>query len=139
MTKIHTMDLKDQAKRLRSALQASGKPVSHAQALELVAKQNGYRDWNTASAMAPDTQPAPFTVGSAISGTYLGKPFTGQIKGVAKSGDLYRITAVFDEPVDVVQFESFSNYRRQVTALLDKTGVTPQKTSDGTPHMQLSA
>ena len=140
MTILSVRDLKDQAKRLRGALEGAGTPVSHSKALELVAEQNGYRDWNTAKAMAPETAPsnkssAPFHVGDAVSGHYLGQHFTGRIKAVAGIGEHYRVTTSFDAPVDVVTFESFSNYRRQVTTLVDRHGVSPKKISDGTPHM----
>lgn len=142
MTKLSAHDLKDQAKRLRTALEGSGKPVSHSQALELVAKQNGYRDWNTAKATAPlpaSNHPAePFNIGDAVSGQYLGQHFTGQIKGVTKMGDYFRVRTVFDAPVDVVTFDSFTNFRTDVWATVDATGVSPQKTSDGKPQMRLS-
>lgn len=42
---------KQMAKRLRASLAASSQDVSHSNALELVAQQLGYKDWNTASAM----------------------------------------------------------------------------------------
>jgi len=144
MTKLSASDLKDQAKRLRSALDGAGRPVSHSQALELVAAQNGYRDWNTAKATAPgkpvrpNHTDAPFQVGVAVTGQYLGQHFTGRIKSVTQMGALYSVTTAFDAPVDVVKFDSFSNFRSQVTALVDKTGVSPKTTSDGAPHMVLS-
>ncbi|WP_136475623.1 glyoxalase superfamily protein [Pseudomonas sp. DG56-2] len=50
---------KRMAKRLRSALQASDHEVSHANALELVARQLGYKDWNTAAALLPAEAPQP--------------------------------------------------------------------------------
>jgi hypothetical protein len=39
--------LKDQARRLRSRLQAGGENIGHSRALELIAAQYGYNDWNT--------------------------------------------------------------------------------------------
>lgn len=43
-----TLDtVKAEAKALRQALRAEGKVVSHAQSLELIARQHGARDWNT--------------------------------------------------------------------------------------------
>lgn len=139
MTKIPVNDMKDQAKRLRKALEAAGTPVTHAAALELTAKQNGYRDWNTAAAAAPNAAPAPFRVGAPVSGKYLGQHFTGTIRAVSSVGDLYRVTTDFDEPVDVVTFDSFSNYRSRVWTLVDKTGLSPQRTSNGTRYMEMSA
>ncbi|QCY11961.1 glyoxalase superfamily protein [Pseudomonas sp. MPC6] len=50
---------KQMAKRLRASLQTCNQAVPHATALELVAQQLGYKDWNTASALLPqeNTQP----------------------------------------------------------------------------------
>ena len=45
---------KDQAKRLRASLAGRGVEVSHSEALELVARQHGARDWNTLAAQPPD-------------------------------------------------------------------------------------
>ena len=39
------------AKQLRTSLSARNQDISHAQALELVSQQLGYKDWNTASAL----------------------------------------------------------------------------------------
>ena len=39
--------LKEQARRLRAALGSEGQTLSHSKALELVAAQHGFRDWNT--------------------------------------------------------------------------------------------
>jgi hypothetical protein len=46
-------DYKNHARRLRDALAADGISVTHAKALELVARQNGARDWNTLSGACP--------------------------------------------------------------------------------------
>ncbi len=43
----------------------------------------------------------------------------------------------FDEPVDVVTFESFSAFRQRVTATVDETGRTIEKTSNGRPQLEL--
>ena len=40
-------------------------------------------------------------------------------------------------PVDVVEFESFSALRSRVRALVDARGVSPQRRSDGVPHLKL--
>jgi len=39
--------LKDQARRLRSRLEANGETIGHSKALELIAAQHGFNDWNT--------------------------------------------------------------------------------------------
>ena len=41
---------KQMAKQLRAALEAQGQALTHSAALELVACQLGYKDWNTAAA-----------------------------------------------------------------------------------------
>jgi hypothetical protein len=134
-------DLKAQAKRLRSAMEASGTPVSHSAALELIAKQHGARDWNTLSALASKPNAAPvamLAVGARISGRYLDQPFTGKVLALGElSGGLHKLTIHFDEPVDVVTFESFSAFRRRVNAQVDENGVSPRKTSNGLPQLVL--
>ncbi|KAA1177957.1 hypothetical protein FP026_22405 [Rhizobium tropici] len=134
-------ELKAQARRLRQAMAERGDDMSHSMALELVAKQHGLRDWNTLSALATksnDGPDAPFDVGSAVRGRYLNQPFTGKVLAMsAKSGGLYRITIHFDEPVDVVEFESFSAFRQRINAQVDADGISPRKTSNGVPHLVL--
>ncbi|MDA4844237.1 glyoxalase superfamily protein [Hoeflea poritis] len=132
--------LKDQARRLRKSLERQGQSMSHSRALEAVAHQYGFKDWNTISARASNTPPlAPVYVGEAVSGTYLGQPFTGRVLGIyaLPAHDRFRITLHFDEPVDVVTFDSFSAYRQRVKAIIDSRGTTQQKTSNGNPHLQL--
>lgn len=50
---------KRMAKSLRASLGARSHEVSHAVALEMVAQQLGYKDWNTASALLPHEAPRP--------------------------------------------------------------------------------
>ena len=45
-------ELKAQAKRLRERLRSADVILSHSEALELVAHQQGAKDWNTLRAMA---------------------------------------------------------------------------------------
>jgi catechol 2,3-dioxygenase-like lactoylglutathione lyase family enzyme len=54
-------DPKSLASRLRTRLAADGTQISRAQALEIVAAQLGYRDWNTCAAAAVSAPP-PETV-----------------------------------------------------------------------------
>ena len=155
LSRLPTLDdARRQAKRLRSDLAATGTELSHGRALELVAHQHGYRDWNTLHAAignsppaeavaAPDRPASPAQVGEAVRGTYLGQPFTGRVVSVHMLGRAqgaaarYRVEIDFDEPVDVVTFDSFSSFRKRVTAMLDGTGVTAARTSNGEPHMRL--
>ena len=58
---------KQMAKRLRAVLKAHGQEVTHSTALEWVAQQLGYQNWNTASALLhPQTAPPAITFESPI-------------------------------------------------------------------------
>ncbi|WP_206453683.1 glyoxalase superfamily protein [Aurantimonas marina] len=139
---IPTVDtLKAQAKRLRAGLEQDGHTFTHSATLELVARQHGFRDWNTLHASAEqDRTVADLLIGSAVAGRYLGQRFTGELialQRLSKSGR-FRATIQFDAPVDVVAFESFSAFRRRVTVTIDAVGATAEKTSDGRPHLELT-
>lgn len=145
-----TLDqLKQQAKHLRTSLAATGTTINHARSLELLAHQYGYKNWNVLHAAIGNRPPpprsgapvglgAPVNLGDHVEGRYLNQPFAGEVIGVAKmGGDRFRVTFNFDEPVDVVTFDSFSAYRKRVTCTVDARGMTAEKTSDGQPHMQI--
>lgn len=140
-------DLKQQAKRLRATLAGQGQILTHSAALELLAAQHGFKDWNTLSASvarAPAESnergdiSARFQLGNRVDGAYLGQPFQGEILGVhGLPDDKYRLTVRFDEPVDVIEFDSMSNFRQRVTTVVAANGISPKKRSDGTPHLRL--
>lgn len=135
---------KTQAKRLRDAMGEQGSPVSHSAALELVARQHGHRDWNTlvaASAQEDRPQGLSFTVGATVRGRYLNQPFTGKVLSLTQmpSGGLYRVVIHFDEPVDVVTFDSFSAFRRRINAVIGLDGISPRQTSNGLPHLVIES
>lgn len=130
--------LKAEARLLRKHSKAQGLPISHSTALERVAQYYGFRDWNTLSARASN---APeLQVGMRVEGRYLGQPFTGYVHGLAASGSNghRRITLQFATPVDVVQFDSFSSWRHRVSAVINSEDRSPQKTSNGLPHLTVS-
>lgn len=134
--------LKLQAKRLRQDLNTPQTPITHSQALELVARQYGHKDWNALSAVARRQEQRrfqrPLAVGDEVAGTYLHQQFTGRIVGIRSMlGGHTRLTLHFDEPVDVVTFDSFSAFRQRVSCTLDEDMVAPTKLSDGTPHMRI--
>ena len=135
---LPTLDaLKAQAKRLRSTLADQGTSLSHSAALETLARQWGFRDWNTLSAASENAAPA-WQVGQTVSGRYLGHAFAGRLKSVREAtGGHWQLTLVFDQPIDVVTSDRFSSLRRQVSATVNARGVTHQKTSDGQPHLVL--
>jgi hypothetical protein len=141
-TPLPSLDgLKDQARRLRAGLNAGGQDISHSKALELIAAQFGFRDWNTLHAAIGNRPPFnPYLLGAKVKGSYLGQPFEAEILGVQSLGDSpirYRLTLHLDTPVDVVSFESFSAFRQRVHCNVDETGRTTEKTSNGRPQVEL--
>lgn len=133
---IHTItEAKTQAKALRAALAAQGTTISHAQALELVAHQNGARDWNTLHAKLAQLEPQPLQLGDQVRGQYLGQAFTGKIVAISKAGKNTRLSLQLDAPIDTVTFDSFSNMRRHIKGIIGPDGRSAHKTSNGTPQL----
>jgi len=132
-------DLKNQAKRLRATLADQGTKLSHSKSLELLASQLGYRDWNTLHAAVGNRPPTnPLALGARVAGQYLSQPFEGEVIGVQSlSPGRFRVTLDFDEPVDVVSFDSFSAFRRRVSVTVDDQGKTWERTSNGEPQLKL--
>ena len=131
---------KAQAKRLRAELAKTGTEIGHSQALELLAKQQGFKDWNTLHATIGNRPlPAPVILGQRVSGRYLDQPFEGDVIGVQalSTPDMFRVTLHFDQPVDVVTFEGLSNFRQRVSGVISRAGVSAEKTSNGKPHLVL--
>ncbi|PCI85302.1 MAG: hypothetical protein COB24_13610 [Hyphomicrobiales bacterium] len=139
-TRLSLDTLKKQAKILRQNMADINQPISHSQSLEILAKQKGFKDWNTLHAHIGN-QPTPsFEVGQRVSGTYLGQKFTGKLLNVSSivNTKRYGISVKFDEPVDVITFKSMSNWRTQVKLIVDEDGKTKEKTSNGLPHMLIA-
>ncbi len=133
-------NLKAQAKRLRAELADDGRVIGHGQSLEIIARQLGYRDWNTLRAAAGNRRnDEPLVIGERVRGHYLGQAFVGEVIALARqqAAGRMRVTIRFDEPVDVVTFDSFSAYRQRVSCTLNADFVTVERTSNGQPHMRL--
>jgi len=134
---------KEQAKRLREKLEAEGTNVSHSKSLELLAYQYGYRDWNTLHAAIgnrPNDQKdgVQWNVGDRVRGRYLSQPFEAEVLAVetVRPG-WFRLTLDLDEAVDVVTFDSFSNFRKRVTGVVGPAGASREKTTNGRPQFEL--
>lgn len=135
---IHTREqAKARAKIVRAERAAAGGPISQSAALERVAREHGYANWNAMSARLANAPESPLLVGDRVVGDYLKQPFEGVVVAVRAQaeGRAIAVSLEFDEAVDVVRFESFSNFRRRVNATISAEGVSYTKTSDGVPHL----
>jgi hypothetical protein len=130
--------LKAQAKRLRAELAAQGIDMTHSQTLETIAHQHGSKDWNTLFAKIGNRPACPVWLGQVVTGKFMGQPFIGEVIGVRNlPGDLFHVVLDFDEAVDVVTFDSFSNFRKRVQNVITSQGRTDARTSNGQPHLVL--
>lgn len=131
---------KAQARALRATLALEGREITHSAALELIAKSHGLHDWNTLHARIGNRPPPPpMALGQIVEGHYLGQPFTAEIIGITQlSEGRFEVTLDLAEPVDVVTFDSFSNFRSRVRKVVDAEGRAFDKTSDGMPHLVLN-
>ena len=131
-------EAKAQTASLRQELARQGTEIGHARALELVAHQHGFRDWNAFHAAIGNRPPADWTPGGRVQGSYLSQPFRATVVAATMLGDgWFRLSLELDEAVDVVSFESFSNFRKRVHCVVGPSGRTREKTSDGQPHVVL--
>ena len=142
-TRLPTLNtLKDQARRLRTRLAANGDTIGHSKALELVAAQHGFNDWNTLhAALGNRSGPESLAPGDRVTGAYLGQRFAARIVGIQAITSVpgnYRVSLDLDEAVDVVTFDSFSAFRKRVTGIIGKTGASRERTSNGRPQLELS-
>ena len=129
--------LKVEAKQLREHRLQQNIETTHSEALEILAASYGLRDWNTLHAKA--SQPVDLRAGDSLQGRYLGQSFTGTVLDIANTAepDQALVTIKFDDPVDVVKFDSFSSYRSRISKKITRTGYSLDKTSDGEPHLVL--
>ncbi|MDF1792990.1 MAG: glyoxalase superfamily protein [Thalassobaculaceae bacterium] len=135
---IHTLDqAKARAREIRAEFAAAGSPIGHAAALEKVAGELGHRSWNALSARLTNQPEVPLQVGDRVAGRYLGQGFDARVLAVRSlsEGSAMAITLKFDQPVDVVTFDSFSFFRNRVTATISPGGTSFAKTGDGVPHL----
>ncbi|WP_417462195.1 glyoxalase superfamily protein [Kordiimonas sp.] len=144
---------KGRAKRLRSYLAELDISLTHAHSLEAIAKEDGFRDWNTYVANPPvgmaendvparaaqrDNQMVPrlkFHVGDRIKGRYRGASYAGTILGLEKTdgGPVWRIKIQFDEPVRIGQSEVLNLTRQRIRSMINADGnsVNLKGTPDG--------
>lgn len=132
-------EAKDQAQRLRAQLADQGTHIVHGNALELVARQYGFRDWNTFHAAIGNRPPSGWTPGGRVQGSYLSQPFEATVVAVEMlRPGWFRLVLELDVAVDVVTFDSFSNFRKRIRGVVGPAGASRERTSDGIPHLQLN-
>ncbi|MEM1151971.1 MAG: glyoxalase superfamily protein [Pseudomonadota bacterium] len=131
-------EAKMQAKALRNRLAAKGIPLGHSQALERIAQDHGFHDWNAFRASIEIHRPDSWFVGKRVTGRYLAQPFAATVvfSEQLRPGS-YRVVLNLDEAVDVVRFESFSNLRKQLRVVVGPHGHSKERTSDGKPHVEI--
>jgi len=139
LDQISSRTLKAEARVLRETHAAAGRPLSQSKALENVARSHGFRDWNTAVAALPERIGCPVAIGQRVSGRFMKQQFSGVVLGinVLEGAQLFGLKIHFDKPVDVVTFESFSAFRQRIQCRVNVYGASPERTSDGVPHMRL--
>jgi hypothetical protein len=129
---------KDQAQLLRAKMAKDGSPIGHARALELVAHQHGFRDWNTMFAAIGNGPPKDLAIGDKVSGTYLSQPFTAHVVSISCiQPGWFRLELHLEEAVDVVTSKGFSNYRSRIRGVVGPKGHSIERTSDGKAHLQI--
>lgn len=139
---IYTRDqAKACARDLKTKHAEAGTPISHSKALELTAQSRGYSSWNHLCARLSNASPKPLQIGDQIEGLYLKQAITGMVISLRRMADgaAWQVGIELDEPVDVVEFDSFSNIRSRLQATVSDLGVSYNKTSDGTPHLIMHA
>ena len=132
-------EVKRRAAKLRERRRITGRQISHSQAIERIAHALGYRDWNTLSAIISTVRAkVGIPESDSISGEYLGKPFRATLRKIGQTDNgNARLVLRFDEPVGVAAFDGFSAERKQIDCVVDATGHSAERTSDGRPHVAL--
>lgn len=131
-------EAKRAAKHLRAELARQGLAVSHAQALERIAKGHGFRDWNACHAAIRDRLPDGWSIGARVTGQYLSQSFAATVLSSAPVRPGWvRLVLDLDRAVDVVRFESFSNRRKRLHVVVGPDGHSKERTSDGAPQTRI--
>ena len=133
-------NLKAQARRYRASHIAQGRTLSHSRALELVARQQGFADWNTAVASCRQHPvPTKLAAGKVVQGRYLGHAFDAHIVAATQLADGHvHLTLDFNEAIDVSASSRFRAVRKRISGTVDSAGRSVESLSDGTPQLQVA-
>ena len=131
-------EAKQLAKQLRAQLAEKGTEISHSNALERVAQQYGYRDWNTLHVALGNRPPEGWVAGERVRGRYLSQRFEATVVAVEMlRPGWFRLELDLVEAVDVVTFDSFSNFRKRIRGVVGPVGTSVEKTSDGVAQLEI--
>lgn len=131
-------EAKNMAKALRKRLTTEAVALSHSQALERIAKDHGFKDWNGFHAAIEVSQSKTWAIGTRVTGRYLSQPFDATVLSTQQlRPGWFRLVLDLDEAVDVVRFDSFSNLRKQIRVEIGPARHSKERTSDGIPHVEL--
>lgn len=128
---------KTRAKRLRAYLAECGHKITHSESLEATASAEGYRDWNTysalfktaANALSNPEQPQlqyPFHVGDTLEGLYRGVRFKGRLLGLEETitTGVWRAKMHFDAPVQLPSPKGLNLTRQRINCMLNTDGLS---------------
>ncbi|WP_179381707.1 glyoxalase superfamily protein [Jannaschia marina] len=132
------IEAKEKAKQLRSKMSKSGSKIGHAQSLERVAHQHGFRDWNSMFAAIGKDRPMAWNVGDRVTGTYLSQRFSAHVTSVsALRPGWFKLVLQLEQAIDVVTSDAFSNQRRRIRGVVGPKAFSIERTSNGQPHLQI--
>lgn len=120
------------ASALRADLAAKGHNIKHSAALGLLAKNYGQRDCSTLHAAISNEPCTPVYLGQIVPGHHLKQEFLAEVIGSVDIAECqFEEPFDLDKSVDVVTFDSFSNFRKPVRKMIGPDGSSADKTSDG--------
>ena len=133
-----TERVKQEAKAFRRNCAVGGVHITHAQALEQIAHDYGFRDWNALHAATRVQTANTWAINDRVTGHYLSQAFTAVVLATDEvRPGWFMLVLDLDKAVDVVRFESFSNLRQQIRVVVGPEGFSRERTSDGNPHVTL--
>ena len=130
---------KSRAKKLRAYLETRDHRISHSESLEATAKADGYKDWNTYSALfklaetelAKENTPLqpqqfPLHVGDRVRGIYRQAHYEGVLLGLEATINpgVWRVKMHFDTPVSLPSHKSVDLTRQRVRCMLNAEGIS---------------
>ena len=130
---------KSRAKKLRAYPETRDHKISHSESLEATAKADGYKDWNTYSALFKlaeaeltkektplPKQQFPLHVGDRVQGIYRQAHYKGVLLGLEATitPGVWRVKMHFDTPVKLPSPKGIDLKRQRVRCMLNAEGIS---------------